>query len=250
MRNWKSKIFMGEMPGRSGGFDLWLEDIEHNGITSIVSLAREEEIAEKSPEYAQWWESGSWYDRTSIPIPDWGIPEDLEQIDLFWYSALDIGESIEQNERVFVHCAAGIGRTGMFAIAVLLGLGYSYEDAYKQIQEQGSCPEVDTQIDFVSAGPPAAMLNNRTTYGFDWRPDQRSLTRRIIENLDVPAFSFQMGGPNKGCMLNHLNGRTGYLSLADAMADTYRVFDYETDELLGTYNDVDDLINKGWKVST
>ena len=85
---------------------------------------------------------------------------------------------------------------------------------------------------------------------FEWRKDQKKLTRDILERVDVVAFSFDMSGVNKGCTLNHLNGKYGYISLEDALTNNWRVFDYETDELLGTYDSVEAVIEGGWKVST
>jgi hypothetical protein len=84
----------------------------------------------------------------------------------------------------------------------------------------------------------------------EWRKDQQELTRDILERVDVVAFSFDMSGVNKGCTLDHLDGRYGYISLEDALADDWRVFDYQTDELLGTYDSIDAVIEGGWKVST
>jgi len=84
----------------------------------------------------------------------------------------------------------------------------------------------------------------------EWRKDQKKLTRDILERVDVVAFSFDMSGFNKGCTLNHLNGKYGYISLEDALAYNWRVFDYETDELLGTYDSIEAIIEGGWKVST
>jgi len=84
----------------------------------------------------------------------------------------------------------------------------------------------------------------------EWRKDQKELTRDILERVDVVAFSFDMSGVNKGCTLNHLDGKYGYIGLEDALAYNWRVFDYETDELLGTYNSIEAVIEGGWKVST
>jgi len=89
-------------------------------------------------------------------------------------------------------------------------------------------------------------MNDQT----EWREDQKYLTRDILERVDVVAFSFDMSGVNKGCTLNHLDGRYGYISLDDALADNWRVFDYETDELLGAYDSIEAVIEGGWKVST
>lgn len=68
--------------------------------------------------------------------------------------------------------------------------------------------------------------------------------------MDVVAFSFDCSGVNKGCTLNHLDGRYGYITLEDALADNWRIFDYKTDELLGVYDSIDGVIEGGWKVST
>ncbi|MGE4584898.1 MAG: hypothetical protein AB7C91_09620 [Sphaerochaeta sp.] len=83
-----------------------------------------------------------------------------------------------------------------------------------------------------------------------WRKDQQELTRQIISRVDIIAFSISLIGRNKGCYLDHLDGRFGYITLEDALANRYRVFNYETDELEGTYESLDALIEAGWKVST
>ncbi len=84
----------------------------------------------------------------------------------------------------------------------------------------------------------------------EWRKDQKKLTKQILERVDVVAFSFDMSGKNKGCTLDHLDGRFGYITLEDALSYNWRIFDYETDGLTGTYTSIDDIIAHGWKVST
>lgn len=84
----------------------------------------------------------------------------------------------------------------------------------------------------------------------EWRKDQKDLTKDILERVDVVAFTFDISGVNKGCTLDHLDGRYGYISLEDAMVYNWRIFDYKTDELLGTYDSIDAVIEGGWKVST
>lgn len=84
----------------------------------------------------------------------------------------------------------------------------------------------------------------------EWRKDQKELTKDILERVDVVAFSFDCSGVNKGCTLDHLDGRYGYITKEDALAYNWRIFDYKTDELLGTYDSIDGVIKGGWKVST
>lgn len=251
MRNWNERLFLGPLPRSEAEIVNLLNDLEQNKISWIVTLLSDEEMYEKSPEFARWRAAQGRYDTHQLPIPDRSVPETRSEIELFWDTALTIGKWINsEQDRVFVHCAAGIGRTGTFAVAVLLGLGFTLDAALTQIRACGSAPETDTQHALLAAGPPPLMVHNLKTYGFDWRPDQKALTREIIERVDVAAFTVQLGRPNKGCMLNHLDGKTGYIALQDAISDSYRVLDYDTDELLGSYPDIDTLVNSGWKVST
>ena len=83
-----------------------------------------------------------------------------------------------------------------------------------------------------------------------WSAAQIERTRDTLERIDVVAFSFQLGRPNKGCGMDHLDGRYGYITLKDAMNETWKVFDYDTDELYGDYGSIQAVIDAGWKVST
>ena len=93
-------------------------------------------------------------------------------------------------------------------------------------------------------------MNNQSTQNNQWRKDQKDYTRQVIFNVEVVPFTVQWGGPNKGCCLDHLDGRFGYITLNDAMESNYQVFDYETDKLFNSYQTLDELIVDGWKVST
>ena len=58
-----------------------------------------------------------------------------------------------------------------------------------------------------------------------WREDQKELTREILESVDVIAFSFDFSGVNKGCTLDDLDGRYGYISTQDALDYNWRIYD-------------------------
>ena len=93
-------------------------------------------------------------------------------------------------------------------------------------------------------------MNNVSERRSEWREDQKELTRDILERIDIVAFSFDISGNNKGCTMNHHDGRYGYITLQDALNDNWRIFDYETDTLLDSYDSVTAVIAGGWKVST
>lgn len=84
-----------------------------------------------------------------------------------------------------------------------------------------------------------------------WQPFQQELTRKVLYEMDIAAFTFQLGDlPNKGCMMEHLDGRYGYITLADASSNQYPIYDYQTDALLEDCATLDQVIQAGWKVST
>lgn len=83
-----------------------------------------------------------------------------------------------------------------------------------------------------------------------WSTEQKDRTRDVLERVDIVAFSFGWRGPKKGCPLNHLDGRDGYITINDALSGDWRVFDDETDELVKTYDSITSVIESGWKVST
>ena len=132
-------LFLNSMPGRYETIDECFEVIERHGISQIVCLASEEEITKKSPDYAAAITEGRIpAKRICFPVPDYGIPEDIEG---FYALARAVSKRLKSDENLLVHCAGGIGRTGMFAGCVLKALGEP-QDA---LEESGSGPEDEEQ---------------------------------------------------------------------------------------------------------
>ncbi|MDA3950322.1 MAG: dual specificity protein phosphatase family protein [Spirochaeta sp.] len=164
MRTWNDRLFLDAMPGRKkkgrpqGDFAQWEREMKEHVIGTVVCLAPDEQIADESPEYAAWLarHEGAHSAATDVqiirlPIDDFSVPVTF-QVPVFWKRAEEVAASIRAGERVFIHCGAGIGRTGMFAVAVLMKLGYSYDEAYAEIRAVRSYPETPEQREFVRMG--------------------------------------------------------------------------------------------------
>lgn len=164
MRPWKNQLFLDAMPGRKkpgrpqGDFMQWLREMEEYAIGTVVCLAPDEQIAAESPEYAEWLArhestatNASGVEIIRLPIDDFSVPVTF-QVPVFWKRANEVAVTIGAGKRVFIHCGAGFGRTGMFAVAVLMEMGYSYDEALAEIKAVGSYPETAEQREFVKLG--------------------------------------------------------------------------------------------------
>ena len=81
--------------------------------------------------------------------------------------------------------------------------------------------------------------------------DMRAVTRDILDRVDFVAFTVDFSGVNKGCNMINIHSKThGYITMKDALEYNWRVFDKATDDLLGTFETIEELMDAGWKVST
>src|SRR5208282_3522254 len=133
------------MPGRQEPLgDVWAE-ISRQGISMIVCLAPADEIRQKSPQYADAIERAAVPCTLRLfPIRDYQAPEDDGA---FCNAVASTANSLCAGERVLLHCGAGIGRTGMFAMATLIAVGLSEREARQRIEDAGSWAENPAQED-------------------------------------------------------------------------------------------------------
>ena len=131
------------MPGRSEPLEEFLGWCRTESVHEIVCLVDGEEIAEKSSEYASELEAGTFpLPVEQFPIPDYGVPKDIKGlVDL----ASRLSKKLQAGRKIVLHCAAGHGRTGMFAVMVLLASGMSLESALEDVKAAGSSPETAEQ---------------------------------------------------------------------------------------------------------
>jgi protein-tyrosine phosphatase len=117
------------------------------GVTHVICLAPIEEVEQVSPEYHVALKGGSVpWPVEQLPIADFEAPEDR---DAFLVAVRRAAISLRSGERVMVHCRAGIGRTGMFAICVLMALGTPRAEAEARVRAAGSGPEAEVQREFI-----------------------------------------------------------------------------------------------------
>jgi len=139
----RGEMWPHSMPGRYDSLeDAWSE-IRRLGVSWIVCLAPFGEIAKKSPIYARAIEKGGVPCQIrQLAIPDYGAPGDDST---FAQCVRGAADALRQGKHILVHCGAGIGRTGMFAIATLVALGLSLDQARREVSATGSGPERPAQ---------------------------------------------------------------------------------------------------------
>ena len=137
------RLYLHSLPGRVEPFDQCRAALERHGVTRVVSLLALDEIRRKSPDYAEAigartlpcaWEA--------LPVPDFGVPADMDE-----FAALTrrLAEGVRAGERVLIHCGAGIGRTGLLAVCLLLALGLPLPEAAEAVRAAGAGPETPGQ---------------------------------------------------------------------------------------------------------
>ena len=121
--------------------------LERVGADAVMCLTQEYELAERYPDYVDWLR-----DQPSSRVIWWPI-HDLHAPDREGFEPVlaDLVDRLVRGHSVIVHCAAGIGRAGTTAVAVLVWMGVPLDDALAQVRRHrpAAGPEAGAQLTLV-----------------------------------------------------------------------------------------------------
>lgn len=143
----KGKVYLHSMPGRTRPLSEDEEEAAKVGISAVVRLTPDHETEQRSPEYMNAIRKGllRWED-LHFSIPDYGIPGDLAKFKLLLAKVI---AKLRAGDRILIHCAAGIGRTGTMAAALLVALGLGLDEAVARVGAAGSHAEDESQVNLL-----------------------------------------------------------------------------------------------------
>lgn len=143
------RLFKMGIPGRFSGLDDDLDLMQQNRVELIVCLMPQDEMQAKSERYFEAVvDKRLGIEHVEMSIEDQGIPLDAEGYDAL---VARVKAMLDEGKAVLVHCAAGIGRTGVFIISVLQNLGYATDEASAVARKAGSWPENNEQRAFLAS---------------------------------------------------------------------------------------------------
>ena len=215
------RLFLGSMPGRYEVFEeAWRAIVEH-GVTRVICLVPPDELQDKSPRYARALREKQvpWV-HESFPVEDFEAPADREA---FWTLARETAARLGAGETVLAHCAAGIGRTGTFAVCVLLALGLTAATARAAVRSAGAGPQTSAQEDVVhwaaQLDPPCEILPSRSRSWYRWanvavrggNEDEQHHTASQLRQVDrrSPPSAQAAGGQPGGLQGHRVHGHGG-----------------------------------------
>ena len=142
------RLLLHSMPGRYEALERVWQQVRRDAVRMIVCLTDQDELHEKSSEYAQALESGV-VPCSVLPfaIPDRGAPQDHEA---FWKLASELASRLQGGETILIHCAGGVGRTALLAVCVLLALGQPADEARSAVSRAGSTVETAPQSSLIT----------------------------------------------------------------------------------------------------
>jgi protein-tyrosine phosphatase len=133
------RLWLAAMPERIEPWDSFLATVRRTGLTQVVCLNPLDEVAQDAPAYHAAIAHGrlpfAW---RHLPMRNYGLADD----EAAWADGVRaVAADLRAGQRVLLHCAAGIGRTGTVAACVLKALGLPGPEALARVRAAGSNPE-------------------------------------------------------------------------------------------------------------
>jgi protein-tyrosine phosphatase len=153
-----SRLHWIEMPGRLAIMarpraDDWLEvdvaEWKTSGVDMVVSLLEREEISDLGLQREAELCRASGIEFVSFPVPDRGVPEIRQTLDV----GRSIASAIADGRSVAVHCRAGIGRSCIVAACSMICSGIEANEALRLIGAARGVmvPDTEEQRDWIIA---------------------------------------------------------------------------------------------------
>ena len=116
-------------------------------ITYVVCLVEEHELRDRYDAYAQWHRDNAGSPSVWFPIPDLSYPSFDDALEFVEH----VTELVRDKGSIVVHCAAGIGRAGTTATAILMMLGMPMYEALSHVRAHRPMagPETGRQEEFI-----------------------------------------------------------------------------------------------------
>jgi len=149
---WAGRVLVGEHPGQEGDGELLkrLQLFAQFGITHFIDLTT-------ASDPLKTYQALGGAVRINHPITDFGVPSAMQMQAILQ----SIASALETGGKVFVHCRAGIGRSGTVAATWLVSQGLTGEAALELLLQKWQAmdksaselhtPETEAQRQFVLA---------------------------------------------------------------------------------------------------
>jgi protein-tyrosine phosphatase len=117
------------------------------GATAAVCLTQAHELETRWPDYVAWLRAEPPTRAVWHPIADFGVPLPEARQPLLD----DLASRLMAGAGLVIHCAAGIGRSGTTAAALLVRFGMSVDEARTHVRHHRPMagPEVGEQLDWL-----------------------------------------------------------------------------------------------------
>lgn len=123
----------------------WLSDeiaaMSNQRIEVLVSMLTEKESQELGLDRESDECAATAIKFLNVPIPDRSVPPDKDD---FVHAVQELAEIVRKGGFVGVHCRAGIGRSSVLAVSILIHLGWDAGAAFAVVASARGCAVSDT----------------------------------------------------------------------------------------------------------